>query len=63
MSIVIDDPRPEQLAQELAAAEGTTVESVVRESLLSRAGRRGLTVASERPSRPSSCRSMRRRHA
>jgi hypothetical protein len=50
MSIVIDDPRLEQLAQELAAAEGTTVESVVRESLMTRAGRRGLAV-SERPLR------------
>lgn len=48
MSIVIDDPRLERLAQELAAAEGTTVESVVRESLMSRAGRRGLTAASAR---------------
>jgi hypothetical protein len=48
MSIVIDDPRLEQLAQELAAAEGTTVESVVRESLMSRAGRRGLAGAPER---------------
>ena len=47
MSIVIDDPRLERLAQELAAAEGTTVESVVRESLMSRAGRRGLTVKPE----------------
>jgi hypothetical protein len=51
MSIVIDDPRLERLAQELAAAEGTTVESVVRASLMSRAGRRGLTVVSERPLR------------
>jgi hypothetical protein len=50
MSIVIDDPRLEQLAQELAAAEGTTVESVVRESLMTRAGRRGLVVP-ERPLR------------
>ncbi len=48
MSIVIDDPRLEELAQELAAAEGTTVEGVVRESLMSRAGRRGLTVVSGR---------------
>ena len=48
MSIVIDDPRLEQLAQQLAAAEGTTVESVVRASLMSRAGRRGLTVVSGR---------------
>jgi hypothetical protein len=50
VSIVIDDPRLEQLAQQLAAAEGTTVERVVRESLLSRAGTRGLTVH-ERPLR------------
>ena len=50
VSIVINDPRLEQLAQQLAAAEGTTVERVVRESLLSRAGRRSLTVH-ERPLR------------
>jgi hypothetical protein len=50
VSIVIDDPRLEQLARQLAAAEGTTVESVVRESLMSRAGTRGLTVH-ERPLR------------
>ena len=50
MSIVIDDPRLEQLAQQLAAAEGTTIESVVRESLLSRAGTRGLMLH-ERPLR------------
>ncbi len=49
MSIVIDDPRLERLAQELAAAEGTTVESVVRESLMSRAGCGGLAVVSDRP--------------
>jgi hypothetical protein len=47
MSIVIDDP----LLEQLATAEGTTVESVVRESLMSRAGRRGLTVTSARPLR------------
>ena len=51
MSIVIDDPRLERLAQELAAAEGTTVESVVRKSLMSRAERRGLAVVSDRPLR------------
>jgi hypothetical protein len=51
MSIVIDDPLLEQLAKQLAAAEGTTVESVVRESLMSRAGCRGLTVTSARPLR------------
>lgn len=50
VSIVINDPRLEQLAQQLAVAEGTTVERVVRESLLSRAGRRGLAVH-ERPLR------------
>ena len=48
---MIDDPRLEQLAQELAAAEGTTVESVVRASLMSRAGRRGLAVVADRPLR------------
>jgi hypothetical protein len=51
MSIVIDDPRLERLAQELAAAEGTTVESVVRKSLMSRAERCGLAVVSDRPLR------------
>lgn len=50
VSIVINDPRLEQLVQQLAAAEGTTVERVVRESLLSRAGKRGLTTH-ERPLR------------
>lgn len=51
MSIVIEDPRLERLAQQLAADEGTTVESVVRASLMSRAGRRGLMVVAERPLR------------
>ncbi len=50
MSVVIIDPPLVELAPQLAAAEGTTVERVVRESLLSRAGRRGLTVH-ERPLR------------
>lgn len=44
MSIVIDDPRLEQLAKQLAAAEGTTIESVVRDCLMSLAGRRGLAL-------------------
>lgn len=44
MSIVIEDSRLEQLAKQLAAAEGTTVEGVVRESLMSLAGRRGLEL-------------------
>jgi hypothetical protein len=51
MSIVIDDPSLEQLAHELATSEGTTVQNVVRESLMSRAGRRGLAVVSDRPLR------------
>ena len=34
MSIVIQDPQPEQLARTLAAAEDTSIESVVRERLL-----------------------------
>lgn len=50
MSIVIDDPRLELLARQLAAAEGTTIESVVRESLVSLAGRRGL-ASQDRPLR------------
>lgn len=44
MSIVIDDPRLEQLAKQLAAAEGTTIESVLRDSLVSLAERRGLAL-------------------
>jgi uncharacterized protein with PIN domain len=44
MSIVIDDPSLEDLAKKLAAAEGTSVEIVIRDSLLSRAGRRGEAV-------------------
>jgi hypothetical protein len=51
MSIVINDPRLEELAQQLATAEGTTVESVVRDSLVARAGRRGLTGSCHRPLR------------
>lgn len=50
MSIVIDDPHLEQLAKQLAVAEGTSIESVVRESLMSLAGRRGL-AAQDRPLR------------
>ena len=44
MSIVIEDPHLEQLAKQLAAAGGTTIERVVRESLISLAGKRGLAV-------------------
>ncbi len=43
MAIVIEDLQMEELAQQLAKAEGVTVEEVVRESLLSLAGIRGLT--------------------
>ena len=44
MAIVIEDLQMEQLAQQLANAEGVTVTEVVRESLLSLAGIRGLTA-------------------
>ena len=44
MAIVIEDLQMEQLAQQLATAEGVTVREVVRESLLSLAGIRGLTT-------------------
>jgi hypothetical protein len=50
MSIVIDDPRLEQIARQLAAAEGTIVENVVRVSLLSCADKRALT-SHDRPLR------------
>ena len=42
MAIIIDDFQMELLAQQLANAEGVTVTEVVRESLLSLAGIRGL---------------------
>ena len=44
MAIVIEDLQMEQLAQQLAKAEGVTVAEVVRESLLSLAGMRGLSA-------------------
>lgn len=44
MAIVIEDLQMEQLAQQLAKAEGLTVTEVVRESLLSLAGIRGLAA-------------------
>lgn len=50
MSIVIDDPQIERLAEQLAASEGTTIENVVREGLMSLAGRRGL-ASRDRPLR------------
>ena len=50
MAIVIEDLQMERLAQQLAKAEGVTVTEVVRESLLSLAGIRGL-VAKKPPLR------------
>lgn len=50
MAIVIEDLQMERLAQQLAKAEGVTVIEVVRESLLSLAGIRGL-VAKKPPLR------------
>jgi len=47
MAIVIDDAQMERLAQQIAKAEGVSVTEVVRESLLSLAGRRG--VAAKKP--------------
>lgn len=44
MAIVIEDLQMEQLAQQIAMAEGVTVMEVVRESLLSLAGIRGLAA-------------------
>lgn len=44
MAIVIEDLQMEQLAQQIATAEGVTVTEVVRESLLSLAGIRGLVA-------------------
>lgn len=42
MSIVINDLQIERLAQQIAAAEGISVEDAVWESLVSLASRRGL---------------------
>lgn len=42
MAIVIEDAQMEELAQQIATAEGVTVTEVVRESLVSLAGMRGL---------------------
>lgn len=44
MAIVIEDLQMERLAQQIAKAEGVSVTEVVRESLLSLAGLRGLTA-------------------
>lgn len=50
MTIVIEDLQMEQLAQQLAKAEGVTIAEVVRESLMSLAGIRGL-IAKKQPLR------------
>jgi hypothetical protein len=42
MAIVIEDAQMERLAQQIAIAEGVTVVDVLRESLTSLAGLRGL---------------------
>lgn len=42
MAIVIEDVQIERLAQTIASAEGVSVAEVVRESLLSLAGQRGM---------------------
>lgn len=47
MAIVIEDEQRERLAEQIAVAEGVSVTEVVRESLLSLAGLRG--VAARKP--------------
>lgn len=44
MAIVIEDAQIEQLAERIAVAEGVSVAEVLRESLMSLAGQRGLTT-------------------
>ncbi|MDR2924594.1 MAG: type II toxin-antitoxin system VapB family antitoxin [Azoarcus sp.] len=44
MVIVIEDAKMERLAQQIAAAEGVTIADILRESLTSLAGLRGLPV-------------------
>lgn len=44
MAIVIEDLQMEQLAQKIAKAEGVSVTEVIRESLLSLAGIRGIAA-------------------
>lgn len=48
MSIVIEDPQIEGLARRIAALEGTSVEAVVRDSVMAFAGRRGV-IPENRP--------------
>ncbi len=42
MAVVIEDPELERLVERIASAEGVPVAEVLRESLLSFAGRRGV---------------------
>jgi antitoxin VapB len=44
MAIVIEDIQMERLAEQIAVAEGVSVTEVLRESLVSLAGLRGLTT-------------------
>jgi hypothetical protein len=44
MAIVIEDAQMEQLAEQIAVAEGVSVAEVLREGLLSLAGQRGLAT-------------------
>ena len=44
MAIVIEDIQMERLAEQIAVAEGVSVTEVLRESLISLAGLRGLTT-------------------
>jgi hypothetical protein len=44
MAIVIEDVELERLAERIASAEGVAVAEVVRESLLSLAGQRGVEI-------------------
>ncbi|MDR2187138.1 MAG: type II toxin-antitoxin system VapB family antitoxin [Azonexus sp.] len=49
MAIVIEDTQMENLARQIAAAEGVSISEVLRESLLSLAGLRGLTTPKAEP--------------
>ena len=51
MAVVIEDVQVEHLAKQVAAAEGISIPEVLRESLLSLAGLRGLTMRKEAPLR------------
>lgn len=44
MALIIEDEKMERLAEQIAVAEGVSVAEVVRESLLSLAGLRGMAT-------------------